>query len=201
MYRATLLVMCTFGFFCAAEPRLEIEPEVSITSPTDFVLSHNGYQVPYSDLSGMRTFILNVGKTISKTDQLQLDLVGNIGYGSLSTSEQWDQNSHSISSSLNLQWVPISVAAHLQYLGFKVVKPGLVVSSGVQYFGQQGSLPGLDNSFWIPDYSVSADLTFFNADSNDLFDGFTFGITYHHSMATNQIYAGWSFDLGIDLQL
>lgn len=201
MYRATLLVLSTFGLFCLADPTLEIEPEVSITSPTAFVLTHNGYTVPYSELSGMRTYLLNVGKPVFKNDRWQLDALADVGYGSISTSEQWNQNAHALSSSLNLQWIPMSVAAHFQYLGFKVVKPGILAGTGVQYFGQQGTLPGLNNSFWIPQYSVSADLTFFNADSNDLFDGFTFGVTYHHSMISPQLYAGWSFDLGIDMQL
>jgi len=182
---------------------LEIAPEMSILSPTTFILADGNHVASYSGLSGMRTIFLGASRKILALGNFQGYLTVRGGYGANSIKTNFSQNGVSLMETTHLNWVPISAGIKIAYDAphFAILTPWAMVGGGTQIIHQNTDDSGLDHTFWVPHLYTSAGVTFLPAEYRDWFGGFDFGISYERSVGTIQILRGWSFDLAISLLL
>jgi hypothetical protein len=179
----------------------ELMPQLSVVSPSEFILTNSEYSIPYSTLLlGMPAVYMGIATPIKKEKGLQISLMGRIGYSYKSgdfilTSHSGEQKP----SHLTLSWLPVSVGTIAEYSipGVPFLKPMLTFGLGAEWLRQTGTLDGISTNFWLPYFYVSPAIGFFDTamTSIDWFGGFTFGVTYQDSFGKKQKARAWSFDL------
>lgn len=180
--------------------------QISIVTPQQFTLRHDGFVVPYAEtIDGMPTLQFGAALPLFVAGQLETQVLALAGYSfreglfSLTGPDGFRREQ------IRIHRLPLSagvrVLYHISWLSF--VKPSLTVGAGAQWMYQTSYLPGLQKSFWVPFYFVSPSLTFFESgvESVDWFGGFTFGLTYQNDLDPRQRLRAWSFDLSVNLFL
>lgn len=181
-------------------------PQVSIIMPRELSLTNREYSIPYSNqFANLSNFSIGMVSPLKISERYQLLALYRLGvtykegfYGFKKRSGE------SVESKVKLAWVPISVGGKIQYSipDFPFIKPSLSFGGGVHWLYQTGNLGGMNSSFWVPYYFVTPALSFFEgANTGDWFGGFTFGVSYQNSFATQQTVKAWTFDLGINIFL
>lgn len=182
---------------------LELSPQVSILSPTTFVLTRGGNSVPYSGLSGMRTFFLGVNRRVGKVGDFSGYATFRGGFGVKEGVINYTKNGSPRSELIHLDWIPLTLGFKVAYepSSQNILRPWAIFGSGTQITNQSSIDSDLNQTFWIPHIYGSVGVTFLPSGYRDWFGGFDFGLTYQRSVGTNQVLRGWSFDLAISLLL
>ncbi len=182
---------------------LELAPQVSILSPSTFVLTRGSTSVPYSGLSGLRTFFLGVNRRVGKLGDFSGYATFRGGFGVKEGVIHYTKNGIGRSEMIHLDWIPLSLGFKVAYepASLTILRPWAVFGSGTQITNQSSVDTDLNQTFWIPHIFTSVGVTFLPSGYRDWFGGFDFGLTYQRSVGTNQVLRGWSFDLAISLLL
>lgn len=183
----------------------ELTPQFSIMSPSDFRLSTDRLIVPYGkSLGGLPMASVGMNIPVGTLADLQFHHQTRVGYGYKSDKYSVDRRvGPPIESEISLHWVPVSTGMRLVYEipGFPYLKPGLVVGAGMNWFLQRTNLTELNQSYLVPFLFTTPMLTFLEGKNpTDWFGGFTFGVTYQHSLG-NQPFRGFAVDLGLTVLL
>ncbi len=193
----------SFSSSQALSPSLELDPQVSILSPSVFILSRNNATANYWALSGMRTFSLGLTRALGRIDNFYGFWTFRAGYGAAQSNVDVYRNMLVQTESAHLNWIPLSIALKAAYQGSHnpILKPWLVFGAGTEITIENSSDLALNNTFWIPNLFGSVGVTFLPGEYRDWFGGFDFGLSYQHSVGTSQTLRGWSYDLAVTLFL
>jgi hypothetical protein len=195
----SVLVLSVMAY---AGSEFELNPQLSLIAPSTLVLSHEGEHYPYSSVTSIRTFQLGVGRSVWRNGVLNLTQSISLGYGSKDADTLFLAGNATQTGTFHLQWIPMSLSTRLDYAASKILKPSILMGAGMLWMGQRSDAHLYDHDFWIPHFFTSAGVTFLEAsESKDWFGGFTCSVTFHSSLISEQILRGWSFDLGINVQL
>lgn len=191
----------------ATPSRIHLIPQVSILTLSEVVLINNAFRVPYSDsFTGIPAFFLRIATPLFTIKNTEFFGEVRVGYGGKGgeTRVFSIQSDASSDESMRLYWVPFSAAIRVQHAlpGFEVFLPTLAVGVGEQWIGQRGGTSTLRQDFWIPFFHISPGLTFMGGRrTEDWFGGFSFGVTYQDSFATEQTVRSWAMDLSMSFFL
>jgi hypothetical protein len=181
-------------------------PQVSVIMPSTLTLANPNFEVAYSKqfpsltqagLAAVTPLFDMGGFRILSTTKLGFSYKTGVFEMNRSSGEI-------VKERLKLSWVPMSLGAKFLYTlpNFPYIKPSMTLGGGAHWFYQAGNIEGATGSFWVPYYFVAPALSFLEGTTpSDWFGGFTFGVTYQHSLSARQSINGVSFDLGINILL
>ena len=187
---------------------LSVTPQLSFVNASQFILSNNYWEVPYTEqLGGVPAFSLHVSNPLAYWGGLSFAIKGAVGYSYKEAvlspvHKQTGKDSRAI---LTLHWLPVSLGTRIEYRisGVDFVRPHLDLEGGAQWLYQSGKLDGIEQGFWVPFYQVAFGLTLFapNQSQGDWFGGINLGATVRNSFASQQNIRNWSMDVGLNLYL
>jgi len=181
-------------------------PQVSVVMPSSLTLANPNFEVAYSKqfpsltqagLAAVTPLFDIGGFRILSTIKLGFSYKAGV-FEMVRSSGEW------VKERLKLSWVPMSLGAKFLYTlpNFPYIKPSMTLGGGAHWCYQAGNIEGATGSFWVPYYFISPALSFLEGTTpSDWFGGFTFGVTYQHSLSARQSINGVSFDLGINILL
>lgn len=211
MKRLTLffiVVLASFRAYGAEEKeifsRWEFVPQASVLTPTQIELVQTDFDIPYREiLSGFPALHLGIATPLKRMGDFQLFGTARAGFSYKRGYYKIPSSSRSVGDSeFSLLWVPISIGTKFQYTPpeFPFVRPSLSFNLGLQYLRQNSSVEELNTKAWLPYYSITPMIGFFEGGSQ-WFNGFTFGISFIDSFAVVQKVRSWSFDLSFSFLL
>jgi len=182
---------------------LEITGTFSVMNPNRLILSSREYKVSYSNsLLGISSFQLGIGLPTPSLGRFRVMPFSKVGYArNQGTYSLTAQDGTKSESQVTLHWLPLSAGLRTEYSvpGFDLIRPYLSVSGGAEWLNQQGTTPGVSESFWIPFYNVGLGLSFADAplEESTGFGGFSFSMNLQNGLRENQEARILSYDLTV----
>lgn len=183
-----------------------VMPQVSVIMPSDLQLKSPNFEVAY----GKQFPSLTQAGLIALTPLFNWGAFRVLSSARLGFSykagpfELTKSNGETLREYLKLSWVPMSLGTKFIYTvpNFPFIKPSLTLSGGAHWFYQTGAIKGANQSFWVPYFAITPALSFLEGSMpTDWFGGFTFGLTYQHSLSELHRVNSVSFDMGINILL
>lgn len=187
---------------------LSVTPQLSFVNASQFVLSNNYWDVPYTEqLGAIPAASLHVSNSMFYLGGFSFAIKGVVGYSYKEAvlSPVHKQTGKDSRAVLTLHWLPVSLGTRVEYRipGVDFVRPHLDLESGAQWLYQSGKLDGIEQGFWVPFYQAAFGLILFapNQSQGNWFGGINLGATVRNSFASQQNIWNWSMDVGLNLYL
>jgi hypothetical protein len=183
-----------------------IMPEVSVVMPSDLRLSSSGFEVAYGKQFPSLTQVGFLALTpLFHLGEFRILSSAKVGFSQKAGRFELKRPTGEIlEGDVKLSWVPMSLGAKFIYTlaDFPFIKPSLTFGGGTHWFYQSGSIPGVNQNFWVPYLFATPAISLLEGSAPiDWFGGFTFGVTFQRSLSDVQRVNSVSFDMGVNVLL
>ncbi len=189
---------------------LDIEVAAQYTKFSELSLSNQYFDIDYGSTFGsMPFFQIGAGKTVWTAGGFRLTPAVSLGYSFKEAKTSVRAKKGTVLTDLvAIHSLPINLGTEFKHRipGTRRFSVFAAPSIGMNWFNQTGSLDGINQSYWIPNYGIRAGFVLFESESGsagmgDWFNGVSLSTGRRASFSSTQKFSLWSVDLGLKILL